>query len=185
MSKEIKAGLIFPLDQTKNHLHELLLTNNVNCKFSPGCIIYLVASMEYIIAEIVELSKFQSKTEIITKFDIEQVIVDDPELNKLYNTSRTFFDASTYTNKYNYGQYINKLGITQKIIDQNGMNFLNELFELILKMVAFNFSLILDRKIGTSRHLQNIIYLVFPGQLGIHAVSGSTKAVSKFWSQEN
>ena len=77
-----KAGLNFPVGR----IHRMLKANKFANRIGVGAPVYMAAVLEYISAEILELSgscALENKRERITPSDVQQAVRNDLELNKL------------------------------------------------------------------------------------------------------
>ncbi|NXG90968.1 H2A1 protein, partial [Stercorarius parasiticus] len=83
-TKSARAGLQFPVGR----VYRLLRMGNYADRISPGAAIYLAAVLEYLSAEILELSgnaaRENKKTRILPRH-IQLAVRNDDELNKLFS----------------------------------------------------------------------------------------------------
>uniref|UniRef100_A0A8C8BK60 Histone H2A n=1 Tax=Otus sunia TaxID=257818 RepID=A0A8C8BK60_9STRI len=84
-TKSARAGLQFPV----GHVHRLLKRGNYASRISPGAAIFLAAVLEYLTAEILELSgnaaRENKKARILPRH-IQLAVRNDEELNKLFSS---------------------------------------------------------------------------------------------------
>ncbi|NXH74468.1 H2A1 protein, partial [Hydrobates tethys] len=84
-TKSAKAGLQFPVGR----VHTLLKRGNYADRIGPGAAIYLAAVLEYLSAEILELSgnaaRENKKARILPRH-IQLAVRNDDELNKLFSS---------------------------------------------------------------------------------------------------
>lgn len=93
--------------------------------------------------------------------------------------------------QYTYKTYIYK--VLKQVHPETGMSsrgmsimnsFVNDIFERIAaeagRLARYN-----DKQTITSREIQTAVRLVLPGELGKHAVSEGTKAVTKYTSSSS
>ncbi|NXU52961.1 H2AL protein, partial [Turnix velox] len=83
-NKSARAGLQFPVGRVHRHLRK----GNYTDRISPGAAIYLAAVLEYLCAEILELSgkaaHENKKTRILPRH-IQLAVRNDDELDKLFS----------------------------------------------------------------------------------------------------
>jgi histone H2A len=88
-SRSAKAGLTFPVSRVNRHLRDSGATKRVGA----GAPIYLSAVLEYVAAELLDVSgktTVANKRKRITPVDVMRSIRSDPELNRVLGGASVF-----------------------------------------------------------------------------------------------
>lgn len=194
VTKATRAGLLFQPTKIKHHIATIISGNPKGVRLTAGSYIYLTAVIEYLIAEILELSgnvARDNKKQIITREHINMAIKEDEELSIIYNkciVSGIFDGSLKYDAKYHYNEKI--YGVLKQVhpnlsLATYSRHYFNKLIEYTLEMFACVISSVFnDKKTIDSRIIQTIVRLQLPNELSKHAVSEGCKAVTKYTSSK-
>ena len=176
-SAEHRSGLTFKVSAVEKTLSGKILEKDLHYKLSKRHSVPFTAVVEYMIAEILELSGNASRADHKVRIKIEHMVKainNDEELNKVFNTDTTVVPDdipkfSTWTYK-----------VLKQVHPDTGINadtsrFLDKLIFDLMELIAVGFPQ--ERK---NIDINAIITGFLPGELAKHATNEATKAITKY-----
>lgn len=167
-----RAGLTFSVSIIENAMFPLL-----NYKLTKRLSVPITAVMEYLTAEILELSGNVARDDKKVRIKINHIILaikNDGELSQVFDVSDTVVPEDT-PKFQTYTHRVLKQVHPDTGINSDSIRFLDKLLHDFMKLLASKYPI--ERKnIDTI----DIINASLPGELAKHAVTEATKALTKY-----
>lgn len=174
---EHKAGLTFSVSTIENILQNELKTNNKNYNLTRRLSIPVTAIIEYLTAELLELSGNTARDNKKVRIKIEHIITaikNDEELKAVFNTDSTVI-AEDIPKLHTWIFKILKQVHPDTSINADASRFVDKLLFDFIKLMATKYPA--ERKLI---NIDDIIKESLPGELAKHASTEATKASIKY-----
>lgn len=192
-TKEQMAGLCFNIKLVDENFMFHLQQNNNKYTITDHAIIYLTATLEYLTAEIHELSGIKSKSMKIKKKSIDKAISNDTELRILFAVLWKRFSLDDPPKSMTSSSLkVLKQVHPDMSLSLESKKYVNQLLNSILKIIAYN-TILLHKNIKQNDNTINVIKLLtiesaiklsLTNELLKHSVNEGQKAVTKYISNK-